>query len=121
MRFADSLPFVIAETDKSVVIKHPFPYARIHYTIVPKKDIKDIGTVSDADWTYVRDAMEVAQVIIDRARLRAYRIMTNGPGLQSVTYLHFHLISNEKRTDIPAIEEDLAREWRERAGLASPS
>jgi hypothetical protein len=25
--------------------------------------------------------------------LRAYRVITNGPGRQAVTYLHFHLMS----------------------------
>lgn len=53
------LPQVIKETDKSIVLVHPFPEASIHYIIIPKKDIKNIGERSllfdrrrngNADW-----------------------------------------------------------------------
>jgi diadenosine tetraphosphate (Ap4A) HIT family hydrolase len=116
-RFGNLLPFVIAETELSVVIKHPFPYAKVHYVVVPKKDIKDLGTIADADYAYVEDAMKIMRALIQREHLRAYRMFSNGPGLQSVTYLHFHLISKEDRPEIRRVEEELAREWRERSGV----
>jgi histidine triad (HIT) family protein len=118
MRFGKSLPFVVTETDRSVVIRHPLPYAPVHYVVVPKKDIKDLGTISDDDYGYVEDAMQIIRALIQKGHLRAYRVFSNGPGLQSVTYLHFHLISKEDRPDIRAVEEELNRAWRERAGIS---
>jgi len=92
-RFLGLMPFKVFETDKTVVIKHPFSSDRIHYVIIPKKDIKNIGQISDADAQYLTDAFFVARWIIEREKLSRYRLYTNGPGLQDVTYLHFHLVA----------------------------
>jgi len=91
--FSGIMPFKVFETDKTVVIKHPFSSDRIHYVIIPKKDIKNIGQISDADAQYLTDAFFVARWIIEREKLSRYRLYTNGPGLQDVTYLHFHLVA----------------------------
>ncbi|HXX34009.1 MAG TPA: HIT domain-containing protein [Thermodesulfobacteriota bacterium] len=92
-RFLGLMPFKVFETDKTVVIKHPFSSDRIHYVIIPKKDIKNIGQISDADAQYLTDVFFVARWIIEREKLSRYRLYTNGPGLQDVTYLHFHLVA----------------------------
>jgi hypothetical protein len=103
------IPFVVLETDKTIVIKNPLPEGRgsgpfssvrarrnsgitLHYVIIPKKDIKDIGQISKEDAPYLLDAYVVARDIIEKEKLSNYRIYTNGPGFQDVTYLHFHLI-----------------------------
>jgi hypothetical protein len=86
------MPFVVFETDKTIAIKLPFPHERIHYVIVPKKDIKNIGEISEADTQYLTDAFFVARRIIEQQKLSSYQIYTNGPGEQTVTYLHFHLV-----------------------------
>lgn len=109
-KLGGALPFVVTETDKSVVIKHPFPYARIHYVVIPKKDIKDIGRISDEDMPYLQDAFKVMRYLIDREHLKGYRIFTNGPGLQSVAYLHFHLISNDRNRSPGRTETELSME-----------
>jgi len=93
-KFPKLVPSVLFETDKTVVIKHPHPLSRIHYIIVPKKDIKNIGEISEADSPYLMDAYLVARQIIDKEKLINYRLLTNGPGFQDVTYLHFHLIAD---------------------------
>lgn len=87
------IPEVVRETSYSMVVRHPFPEARVHYIIIPKKDIKNIGTLSDADKVYVLDAFAVMQDIIKQEHLTKYLIKTNGPGYQDVAYLHFHLIA----------------------------
>ena len=92
-RFPKLLPSVIFETDKTIVLKHPHPLSRIHYIIVPKKDIKNIGEASEADSPYLTDAYFVARSIIEKEGLSNYRLLTNGPGFQDVTYLHFHLVA----------------------------
>ena len=87
------IPDVVKETDKTIVIKHPFPQLPVHLVILPKKDIKDIADITPEDEEYVTDAMNVAGALVREYKLKDYRLITNGPGYQSVRYLHFHLVS----------------------------
>ena len=93
-RFGGLVPSVVKETDKTIVIRSPSPQARVHYLVIPKKDIKDIASVSDADADYLLDAVKVSSEIIREQNLSNYRLTTNGPGYQTMTYLHFHLTAN---------------------------
>ncbi|MBI2577231.1 MAG: HIT domain-containing protein [Candidatus Wildermuthbacteria bacterium] len=92
-RASGALPAVVKETDRTIVIKHPFPQAPTHYVIVPKKDIKNIADMTEEDKEYVTDAMAVAGELVREKNLSKYRLYTNGSGYQSVAYLHFHLTS----------------------------
>lgn len=87
------IPFVVKETDKTIVIESPIHDAPIHYVIIPKKDIKDIGDISEVDKEYLIDAYAVIGNIIRENNLRQYKIYTNGPYYQTVNYLHFHLLA----------------------------
>jgi histidine triad (HIT) family protein len=93
-RFPGLIPKVIKETDKTIVIEHPNPQARLHYLVIPKRDIKNIAEFSDSDNEYLIDAFKVTREIIKEKNLTDYRLTTNGPGYQGVTYLHFHLTAN---------------------------
>jgi hypothetical protein len=95
-KFPGFLPYVVMETDKTIVFKNPFATHSIHYLIVPKKDIKNIGAISEADAPYLIDAFFVAQHIIEGKKLLNYELSTNGPGFQDVAYLHFHLIGKQE-------------------------
>jgi histidine triad (HIT) family protein len=92
-KFPSAMPLIVYETDKTIVIKHPFPLARVHYVIIPKKDILNAADLSQAEADYLKDAYFVAGELIRKENLRKYRLYTNGPGLQDVTYLHFHLLA----------------------------
>jgi len=89
------MPFVVKETDKTVVIDSPIHEAPIHYVIIPKKDIKDVSDISETDKEYLIDAYAVIGEIVRKENLTQYKIYTNGPYYQTVTYLHFHLLANE--------------------------
>jgi len=93
------LPNIIMETDRTIVFEHPFTTDSIHYLIVPKKDIKNIGEISGADAPYLIDAFFVTQRIIEEKKLFHYRLLTNGPGFQHVAYLHFHLTGTQERVE----------------------
>jgi histidine triad (HIT) family protein len=93
-RFPGLIPKVIKETDKTIVIEHPNPQARLHYLVIPKRDIKNIAEFLDSDNEYLIDAFKVTREIIKEKNLTDYRLTTNGPGYQGVTYLHFHLTAN---------------------------
>lgn len=85
------IPNVIVETDKTIVFKHPRPKYRIHYMFVPKKDIKNIGEITDEDSEYIIDLFSTIVAIVNKLGTKNYKLWTNGPGKQDVTYLHFHL------------------------------
>ncbi len=90
-KFPRWVPFAVFETDKTVVVRDPYDKRRPHYLIIPKKDIKNIGEISEADAGYLIDAFLVARRIIEENKWSEYYILTNGPGYQDATYLHFHL------------------------------
>ncbi len=89
------IPNKIAETDKTIVIENPFPEADIHYLILPKKDIKDIGQLDEENIAYINDAYKLMNDIIVKDNLKDYKIVTYGPGYQHATYLHFHLMADK--------------------------
>ncbi|MDQ1728425.1 MAG: histidine triad family protein [Pyrinomonadaceae bacterium] len=87
------IPKVVMETDKTIVIEHPSPQARIHYLIIPKRDIKNVGELSAADNEYLVDMLRVAGEVIREQKLTSYKLISNGPAYQGVTYMHFHLMA----------------------------
>ncbi|MFN2492717.1 MAG: HIT domain-containing protein [Pyrinomonadaceae bacterium] len=93
-KFSGLMPSVVKETDKTIVIRHPGPQARIHYVVIPKKDLKNIAEFSVEDRDYLVDSLGVIGQIVRDENLVNYRVVTNGPGYQGVTYLHFHLMAN---------------------------
>jgi histidine triad (HIT) family protein len=95
-KFPSFIPQVIIETDKTIVFKHPLPHAPIHYVIVPKKDIKNIGEISVEDREYTQDMIEVIAYLIKKEGLTHYQVYTNSPDTQLMTYLHFHLVGYPK-------------------------
>ncbi|MGR9115453.1 MAG: HIT domain-containing protein [Gammaproteobacteria bacterium] len=89
------IPNVILETDKTLVFEHPRPKFKTHYMFVPKKDIKNIGELGTEDMIYITDIFSTLTSIIQSRDLSNYRLWTNGPGKQDVSYLHFHLGTDE--------------------------
>jgi HIT domain-containing protein len=88
-----ALPLVEKETDRCLAIRHPIPEARVHFVVFPKRDIKSIADVSVDDERYVLDCVGLIRALVTEKGLRSYRVVTNGPGFQGVTYLHFHLVA----------------------------
>lgn len=86
------LPDVVYETDKSIAISNPTETAFADYVIFPKRDILDLGEIGEQDLPYVYDSLLVARHIIETKKLRRYRVYANGPDLQEVRYLHFHVV-----------------------------
>lgn len=86
------IPKVVKETEKTIVFEHPSPQAPIHYVLVPKKDIKNIAEINDSDKEYLLDIFNTAQALIREKNINTYKLISNGPGIQQVTYLHFHLL-----------------------------
>ena len=86
------IPNVILETDKTIVIENPFSEHKIHYIFFPKKDIKDVGSLTEGDKEYIIDLYASIAEVIKMKNIKKYKIMSNGTGRQNIAYLHFHLI-----------------------------
>lgn len=90
----ENLPSIIYETNKTLVfdMQYPYPPDKIHYVVVPKRDIKDLASANKEDLEYLQDSFAVISNIVKEKNYQKYRVITNGPGYQEVTYLHFHLV-----------------------------
>jgi len=87
------VPGVEMESDSCLAIRHPKPDAHTHYVLFPKHDTRNIATLTAADTPYVMGCFALVRALVERDHLRNYRVLTNGPGLQDVAILHFHLIA----------------------------
>lgn len=93
---------IIAETDDVLVIQDLHPKAPVHYLIIPKKHIVNIGELSQEDSTYTAHMMMMAKELSDKlSGSKSFRlIMNNGADSgQSVFHLHCHFLSGKKMTD----------------------
>lgn len=90
------LPHIVAETDKAIAIKSPFPQSPIHYVIFPKKDIKNIAEVAPEDQEYLMDIYKIISQLVEKDNLVNYQVITNGPGYQHMSFLHFHLRADKR-------------------------
>ena len=88
------IPGVVLESDTCLAIRNPRPEARIHYVLFPKHDTKTITTLTPEDTPYVLGCFALARELVARDHLQGYRLYTNGPEFQEISYLHFHLISD---------------------------
>lgn len=95
-RASDVLPLVVRETDGCITIKHPFPVFKSHFVVFPKQDVKDIADISAKDGPIILECLEHIRWLVVHNNLSRYRVETNGPGRQHVTYLHFHVVSSER-------------------------
>jgi len=87
----ETVPLVVLETDKTFVISVSMSKTKVHYVLVPKKDIHDVGKISIEDEAYLTDLFLTARQLIEKDGLQDYRIYSNCPGKQLVGYLYFHL------------------------------
>lgn len=92
-RLPGVIPAVILESDQCIVIKHPKPEARVHLVLFPKRDVKNIGTLTAEDQTAVVGCFALVRNLASASNAQNYRLTTNGPALQHVTYLHFHFLA----------------------------
>jgi hypothetical protein len=86
------LPLLVGQSAECVAVRHPRPEAPYHVTFLPKRDLRNILELTDEDVPYLLGCLALARQYVADARLHSYRIVTNGPGLQHVTYFHFHVI-----------------------------
>jgi len=92
----EAIPSVVAETDRTFALTVPDPRYKVHYVLVPKKDIRDAGQISAEDQPYLTDIFLMARHLAEKDSLTSFRLYTNAGGLQTVGYLHFHLVGRRR-------------------------
>lgn len=93
---------IVDENEDVLVIQDLHPKAPVHYLIVPKKHIRNIGSLEESDSSYTAKMMMMARKLADEILgSRSFRlIMNNGPDAgQSVFHLHCHFLSGKKMLD----------------------
>jgi len=86
------VPRVVRESDKCLAVPYPRRGRHLHLVFFPKRDIRDISDVTSDDAPYIMDCFAIIRSIVTEQNLLDYRVYTNGPGEQEITYLHFHLV-----------------------------
>ena len=86
------VPRVVMESDTCLAIRYPKQDIRVHYVLFPKHDTRNITTMTAQDWPFVIGCFALARRLVAQDKLKSYRLQTNGPGMQDIAYLHFHLI-----------------------------
>jgi histidine triad (HIT) family protein len=92
----EGIPSVVAETDRTFALSVPDPRYRVHYVLVPKKDIRDASQISAEDQEYLTDIFLMARHLAEKEGLKSYRLYTNAGDFQTVGYLHFHLVGGRR-------------------------
>lgn len=86
---------IVFENERIIVFKDIYPAARVHLLIVPKKEIKDLQSVSAEDLPLISEMVSIAQLLAKQFKIEdGYRLITNNgtPAGQTIFQLHFHLI-----------------------------
>ncbi|WP_324884141.1 HIT domain-containing protein [Polaromonas sp.] len=90
---SSALPGVERESNECLAIRHPQPEGRMHFVLFPKRDSKNILELTLEDQPFVIACFALARELVREGNVHNWRLVTNGPALQHVTYLHFHLIA----------------------------
>ncbi|MEP7028953.1 MAG: HIT domain-containing protein [Candidatus Eisenbacteria bacterium] len=105
------VPGVIVVTDKTIAMKYPIPWkSKHHFVVVPRRDIRDVGTLAKGDEPYLVDAFAVISKVARDDGMKRYKVITNGPDAQFVRYLHFHVVSIDPK-GTPSDDRDTT-EWK---------
>ncbi len=89
----------VFENERILAIWDIAPVAPVHFLIMPKKEIRNLQSVTPEDMPLILEIIEVAKALADEFDIEeGYRLITNNgsDGGQVVFHLHFHLIGGRK-------------------------
>jgi histidine triad (HIT) family protein len=85
----------VFENERIIAIKDIYPKAPVHLLIMPKKEIRDMQSVSSEDLPLIMEIVSVAQQLAKEFGIaEGYRFYTNNGSSagQVIFHLHFHLV-----------------------------
>lgn len=85
---------IVYEDDKALAFKDIHAAAPFHVLVIPKQEIVNVGSMSEADSAVVGHLLWVCQKVAKDAGLSDFRVVSNsGAGAgQTVFHLHFHVL-----------------------------
>ena len=92
----------VFENERILAFRDIAPQAPVHILIIPKKPIKNLAEVSQADMALLGEIVFVAKQIAQKEGiLDGFRLISNsGPDSgQLVPHLHFHLLGGRRLLD----------------------
>jgi hypothetical protein len=84
-------PMLLDQSAHCVAISHWKPEAPYHRVYLPKRDVKNVMEMSEQDLPFFSDCLALAAKHVKAEGITNYRLVTNGPALQHLTYFHFHV------------------------------
>jgi histidine triad (HIT) family protein len=90
---------IVYQDDKCMAFHDVAPQAPVHVLVIPKKEIRSVAVLAEADQALVGHLFLVIQkVAADLGLASGYRVVTNigGDGGQSVDHLHFHVLGGRQ-------------------------
>jgi histidine triad (HIT) family protein len=89
----------VFENERILAIHDINPAAPVHILIMPKKEIRDLQSVSAEDFPLIAEIISVVQQLARQFNISdGYRLITNNgsKGGQVIFHLHFHLIGGRQ-------------------------
>ncbi|XP_033625390.1 histidine triad nucleotide-binding protein 1-like [Asterias rubens] len=86
---------MIYEDEQCVAIEDVNPAAKVHYLVIPKKQITQLSKAEETDEQLLGHLLLVAKKVAELGGLKeGYRVVINDgkDGAQSVYHLHLHVI-----------------------------
>ncbi len=86
---------IVYEDNHCLAFRDVAPQAPVHILVIPKKEISNIGAVTDTDAELLAHLWLVIRNLAKELNLNGgYRVVVNNgrDGGQSVDHLHFHLL-----------------------------
>lgn len=80
---------------------HTRPYWEVHIVVVPKRHVRSLTTLTDADEPLVRELLRVVAEVAGEVEREhgAARVVTNVGGYQDSKHLHVHVASGRRRDE----------------------
>jgi histidine triad (HIT) family protein len=93
----------VFENERILAIEDIAPVAPVHFLIMPKKEIRNLQSVTVEDLPLIGEIVKVAQGLAEEYGIdEGYRLVTNNgtEGGQIIFHLHFHLIGGRRLTHL---------------------
>jgi histidine triad (HIT) family protein len=88
----------LRETGTLLAFHHPKPAYPFHVVLMPKESVPSLLELDPAS-VFLPDLFATVQALVAEFELPAYRLIVNGGEFQDFPHLHFHLISDNPKTD----------------------
>ncbi|MDE0856866.1 MAG: hypothetical protein OSA97_20820 [Nevskia sp.] len=87
-------PEIVARSRECVGIRNPKPADRDDLVFFPTRDMRNLLDVAPGDEPYLLGCLALMRTVVEQRHMASWRIVSNGPGIQEINYLHFHLTPN---------------------------